>query len=292
MLLHRTHLNCCMKTNKNAFNLIKLSQHSHEFNQNKSSTQLNHRFSQLCCNNEFNRNKSSKPLKPLNGEHLINHASVTGQRRCYNVITLREDGRLVKKKEEDHLKKQQFFESLQPVIGLEVHAQIDTESKLFSFAGYDYKAMPNTHVSHFDCSFPGTLPVLNEAAVRLAIKTGLAFNCSISKSCTFDRKHYFYPDMPQGYQITQQRNPIATDGYLEFIVKGTFSEAYLKRVKLKQIQLEQDSGKSVVDMKHNKVFIDLNRVGVGLMEFVFEPELFSAQEAVSLLRELHLSLKW
>lgn len=134
--------------------------------------------------------------------------------------------------------------------------------------------------------------MLNEEAVRLAIKTGLAFNCEISKFCTFDRKHYFYPDMPQGYQITQQRNPIARNGQLEFIVSDSFGNAYLKKVKLKQIQLEQDSGKSVVDTKNDKVLIDLNRVGVGLMEFVFEPELYSAKEAVSLLRELHLSLKW
>lgn len=98
--------------------------------------------------------------------------------------------------------------------------------------------------------------------------------------------------MPQGYQITQQRNPIAKNGHLEFIVSDSFGNSYLKKVKLKQIQLEQDSGKSIVDMKNNKVFIDLNRVGVGLIEFVFEPELYSAKEAVSLLRELHLSLKW
>lgn len=217
----------------------------------------------------------------------------SSQFKNYSVITLKEDGKLVKKKEVNHQEKQRFFEQLKPVIGLEVHAQLNINSKLFSFAGYDYKSIPNTHVSYFDCSFPGTLPVLNEAAVKLAVKTGLSFNCEISKFCTFDRKHYFYPDMPQGYQITQQRNPIAKNGYLEFVVSDLLNGAgYLKKVKLKQIQLEQDSGKSVVDMKNNKVFIDLNRVGVALMEFVFEPELNSAQEAVSLLRELHLTLKW
>lgn len=212
--------------------------------------------------------------------------------RSYSVITLKGDGKLVKQKEKNYAERQRFFDQLRPVIGLEVHAQLNTCSKLFSFAGYDYKSMPNTHVSHFDCSFPGTLPVLNEQAVRLAIKTGLAFGCEISKFCTFDRKHYFYPDMPQGYQITQQRNPIARNGALEFIVSDPFGTSYSKKVKLKQIQLEQDSGKSIVDTNSNKVFIDLNRVGVGLMEFVFDPELHSAKEAVSLLRELHLSLKW
>lgn len=194
----------------------------------------------------------------------------------------------------------------EPVIGLEVHAQIQSASKLFSSAPYNYFARPNTQVTYFDLSLPGTLPVLNRRCVETAIRTALALDCIISRKSLFDRKHYFYGDMPNGYQITQQREPIARDGWIDFIVYDDFWDSinmksglppdkweykpYVKRCRLKQIQLEQDSGKSLVYSEDNQNLIDLNRAGVPLMEFVFEPDLRSTLEVSSLVRELILRL--
>ncbi|CAG2161617.1 unnamed protein product [Oppiella nova] len=178
------------------------------------------------------------------------------------------------------------------VIGLEVHSQISCSSKLFSSSGTSYLSSPNSQVSVFDCALPGTLPVLNRKCVESAVKTALALNCHVWKRSLFDRKHYFYADMPAGYQITQQRHPLATNGFIEFIVDGDHhSDGYMKRSALKQIQLEQDSGKSLQDEDNNRSLVDLNRAGVGLMEFVFEPDLTSAAEAVSLVKELILILR-
>ncbi|RWS08193.1 glutamyl-tRNA(Gln) amidotransferase subunit B-like protein, partial [Dinothrombium tinctorium] len=138
-----------------------------------------------------------------------------------------------------------------------------------------------------------TLPVLNRRCVEAALKTAFALNCTISESCTFDRKHYFYADLPSGYQITQHLNPIATNGHIDFIVFDEFkpSDLYSKRVALTQVQLEQDSGKSLHDGANNRSLIDLNRCGVALMEFVFAPTIYTAVEAVSLVKELSLILK-
>ncbi|XP_054166130.1 glutamyl-tRNA(Gln) amidotransferase subunit B, mitochondrial-like [Oppia nitens] len=184
----------------------------------------------------------------------------------------------------------QVISQYESVIGLEVHSQMTCKSKLFSSSGTSYMGFPNSQVSYFDCGLPGTLPVLNTKCVESIIKTGLALNCQISKKSTFDRKHYFYADMPSGYQITQQREPLAINGFIEFIVFNTKDkESYLKRSELKQIQLEQDSGKSLQD--NNRALVDLNRAGIALMEFVFEPDLRNANEAVSLIRELILILK-
>jgi aspartyl-tRNA(Asn)/glutamyl-tRNA(Gln) amidotransferase subunit B len=185
------------------------------------------------------------------------------------------------------------FSQYESVIGLEVHAQIASKSKLFSSSGTSYTSPPNSEVSFFDTALPGTLPVLNRRCVEAAIITGLALNCQIAKRSLFDRKHYFYADMPAGYQITQQRDPIARNGFIEFIVHNEYSnrKPYLKRSNLKQIQLEQDSGKSLQDETNNRSLVDLNRAGIALMEFVFEPDLRSADEAVCLVRELVLILK-
>ena len=179
------------------------------------------------------------------------------------------------------------------VIGLEVHSQINTNSKLFSSSGTSYTSAPNTQVSYFDCALPGTLPVLNRKCVESTVLTGLSLNCQISKRSEFDRKHYFYADMPSGYQITQQRHPLATNGFIDFIVFSAKdpTKSYLKRSILKQIQLEQDSGKSLQDETNNRALVDLNRAGVGLMEFVFEPDLRSADEAIGLVQHLVLILK-
>lgn len=180
---------------------------------------------------------------------------------------------------------------LKPVIGLEVHAQINSNSKLFSNASAGLAKLPNANVSLLDCSLPGTLPSINKRCVEHAIRTGLALHCHISPECSFDRKHYFYADLPQGYQITQNFSPIAKDGWIEFIVYDMLNPAYMKKVPVKQIQLEQDSGKSLADEDAGITLVDLNRAGIGLMEFVFEPILDTAQEAVCLAKELHLLLQ-
>ncbi|XP_077518610.1 glutamyl-tRNA(Gln) amidotransferase subunit B, mitochondrial [Amblyomma americanum] len=178
------------------------------------------------------------------------------------------------------------------VIGIEVHVQIQSSSKLFSNSPYEFAQPPNSQVSAFDASIPGTLPVLNRRCVEAAVLTALALNCNINTVSHFDRKHYFYADMPCGYQITQQRSPLATDGYLDFVVFAPGSQTtYSKRATLKQLQLEQDSGKSLHDVIHGRSLIDLNRAGVGLMELVFDACLKDGEEAASLVKELLATLR-
>uniref|UniRef100_A0A915IR86 Glutamyl-tRNA(Gln) amidotransferase subunit B, mitochondrial n=1 Tax=Romanomermis culicivorax TaxID=13658 RepID=A0A915IR86_ROMCU len=176
----------------------------------------------------------------------------------------------------------------EPVIGLEVHAQILCNTKLFSCADSDFFKPLNSTVSFFDCALPGTLPVLNRRCVESAVKTALALNCEINYVSRFDRKHYFYADMPAGYQITQQMHPIASDGFIEFYVydKKDCRIPYLKKTKIHRIQLEQDSGKSFHELKNNRTLIDLNRAGCALMEIVLEPNLSSGLEAACLVSEL------
>ncbi|XP_053680310.1 glutamyl-tRNA(Gln) amidotransferase subunit B, mitochondrial [Anopheles nili] len=178
------------------------------------------------------------------------------------------------------------------VIGLEVHAQLETVSKLFSGARATFGAAPNSCVSLFDSSVPGTLPVLNKNAVELGVKTALALGCKVNAVSMFDRKHYFYADLPTGYQITQQRAPLARSGSLSFpvFVPGVTKIPYYKTAKLHQLQLEQDSGKSLHDPVERKSLVDLNRAGVPLMELVFEPDLETGEEAAALVKELILIL--
>ncbi|XP_029950658.1 glutamyl-tRNA(Gln) amidotransferase subunit B, mitochondrial [Salarias fasciatus] len=179
------------------------------------------------------------------------------------------------------------------VVGLEVHAQINSNTKLFSSSPARFSAPPNSLVSFFDASLPGTLPVLNKQCVEAAVMTGLALNCTINKKSLFDRKHYFYADLPAGYQITQQRRPIAVDGVLSYSLLGgkTRNQVIRKRVHIKQIQLEQDSGKSLHDDARSQTLIDLNRAGVGLMELVMEPDMSCGEEAAAAVRELQLILQ-
>uniref|UniRef100_A0A452UM74 Glutamyl-tRNA(Gln) amidotransferase subunit B, mitochondrial n=1 Tax=Ursus maritimus TaxID=29073 RepID=A0A452UM74_URSMA len=147
------------------------------------------------------------------------------------------------------------------VVGLEIHAQISSNSKLFSGSQVHFAAPPNSLVSFFDASLPGTLPVLNRRCVEAAVMTGLALSCRINKKSLFDRKHYFYADLPAGYQITQQRLPIAVNGSLAYSVCAGKkpSQVITKTVRIKQIQLEQDSGKSLHDELRSQTLIDLNR---------------------------------
>ncbi|XP_038204276.1 glutamyl-tRNA(Gln) amidotransferase subunit B, mitochondrial isoform X2 [Arvicola amphibius] len=179
------------------------------------------------------------------------------------------------------------------VVGLEIHAQICSNSKLFSGAQVCFAAPPNSLVSFFDASLPGTLPVLNRRCVEAAVMTGLALNCHINRKSLFDRKHYFYADLPAGYQITQQRLPIATHGHLTYsiCIRKKQSQVTTKTVRIKQIQLEQDSGKSLHDDLRSQTLIDLNRAGVGLLEVVLEPDLCCGEEAAMAVRELQLILQ-
>ncbi|TNN89583.1 Glutamyl-tRNA(Gln) amidotransferase subunit B, mitochondrial [Liparis tanakae] len=179
------------------------------------------------------------------------------------------------------------------VVGLEVHAQINSNTKLFSGSSVRFSAPPNSLVSPFDASLPGTLPVLNKRCVEAAVMTALALNCTINKKSFFDRKHYFYADLPAGYQITQQRRPIAVDGTLTYSILGgkKRSQVIRRTSTIKQIQLEQDSGKSLHDDVRSQTLIDLNRAGVGLMELVMEPDMSCGEEAAAAVRELQLILQ-
>lgn len=173
-----------------------------------------------------------------------------------------------------------------PVIGLEVHAQISSNSKLFSRSSTLFASPPNTKVSFFDASFPGQLPKINEYCVEQAIKTSLSLNGKISKISQFDRKHYFYPDLPLGYQITQYFEPIMKNGYLDIELPNQ-----TKRIQITRLQIEQDSGKSIHDQDEKYSLIDLNRAGVGLMEIVTSPDFSSSKEAEIFMKTLQSLLK-
>ncbi|KAK3777807.1 hypothetical protein RRG08_038056 [Elysia crispata] len=173
------------------------------------------------------------------------------------------------------------------IIGLEIHAQIKSASKLFSGAGTQFGMSPNTQVSLFDAAFPGTLPVLNQKCVQAAVRTAQALGCHINQVSKFDRKHYFYADMPAGYQITQQRHPLAVGGSLTYVFQcSTTSRVERRSARLLQIQLEQDSGKSLHDLENGISLIDLNRAGVGLMEIVTAPDFTSGDDAASFVKDL------
>uniref|UniRef100_B3P793 Glutamyl-tRNA(Gln) amidotransferase subunit B, mitochondrial n=2 Tax=Drosophila erecta TaxID=7220 RepID=B3P793_DROER len=177
------------------------------------------------------------------------------------------------------------------VVGLEVHAQIASASKLFSGSGTSFGAPLNSSVAYFDASIPGTLPVLNRKCVESGIKTSLALGCRVNEVSMFDRKHYFYADLPNGYQITQQRAALANDGKMTFPVITPGKKVYYKTAKLLQLQLEQDSGKSLHDDYLKRSLVDLNRAGLPLMELVFAPDLETGEEAASLVKELILILR-
>jgi len=149
------------------------------------------------------------------------------------------------------------------VIGLEVHAQLLTKSKLFSGDSTGFGASPNTHVSPVSLAHPGTLPVMNKEVIALAVKLGIALNCNIEQHNYFARKNYFYPDLPKGYQTTQDIAPICTGGFLT--IQTPYGE---KNVKLNRIHMEEDAGKSIHDPFENHTAIDLNRAGTALLEIV------------------------
>jgi aspartyl-tRNA(Asn)/glutamyl-tRNA(Gln) amidotransferase subunit B len=168
------------------------------------------------------------------------------------------------------------------VIGLEIHAQVSSKSKLFSGAATDFGSDPNTQVSLVDSAFPGMLPVVNSYCVEQAIKTGLGFHGHINLRSVFDRKNYFYADLPQGYQISQFYHPIVGEGYLDIQME----DGTEKRIEIERLHLEQDAGKSIHDQHPSKSHIDLNRSGVALMEIVTKPHMRSIEEAQAFLKKL------
>jgi aspartyl-tRNA(Asn)/glutamyl-tRNA(Gln) amidotransferase subunit B len=181
------------------------------------------------------------------------------------------------------------------VIGLEVHAQLRTESKLFSPAPVTYGAKPNHSVEPVCLALPGVLPVLNRRAVECAILAGLATHCRVHTRSVFARKNYFYPDLPKGYQISQYEFPIATDGWIEISVDGGETSVATKRIGLTRIHMEEDAGKSIHDdaiAGSDATLVDLNRAGVPLVEIVSEPDLRSPAEAGAYLRTLRSILRY
>ena len=175
----------------------------------------------------------------------------------------------------------------QAVIGLEIHVQLKTKSKIFSGASTSFGNEPNTQACAVDLGLPGVLPVLNKEAVMMAIKFGLAVNAQIQNNSIFARKNYFYPDLPKGYQISQFEIPIVSKGSLKIRVGDDFKE-----IRITRAHLEEDAGKSIHDMFDNDSAIDLNRAGTPLIEIVSEPDMTSADEAVEYLRTIHTLVKY
>jgi aspartyl-tRNA(Asn)/glutamyl-tRNA(Gln) amidotransferase subunit B len=174
------------------------------------------------------------------------------------------------------------------VIGMEVHAQVASQAKLFSGASTAFGGEPNTHVSLVDAAMPGMLPVINEECVRQAVRTGLGLKARINSKSVFDRKNYFYPDLPQGYQISQYKSPIVGEG--EVLVDMPDGETI--RVGIERLHLEQDAGKSLHDQHATMSLVDLNRSGVALMEIVTRPDLRSAEEAKAFVAKLRTILRY
>jgi aspartyl-tRNA(Asn)/glutamyl-tRNA(Gln) amidotransferase subunit B len=178
--------------------------------------------------------------------------------------------------------------SWEVVIGLEVHAQVISKAKLFSGAATDFGAEPNTQVSLVDAAFPGMLPVINRICVEQAVKTGLGLDAEINLVSVFDRKNYFYADLPAGYQISQYSRPIVGKGKITL----DLADGSTREVGITRLHLEQDAGKSLHDQHPNLTYVDLNRAGVALMEIVSEPDLRSAEEAGAYLRKLRSILRY
>ncbi|MDG1024991.1 MAG: Asp-tRNA(Asn)/Glu-tRNA(Gln) amidotransferase subunit GatB [Gammaproteobacteria bacterium] len=174
------------------------------------------------------------------------------------------------------------------VIGLEVHVSLSTKSKLFSGSSTEFGAAPNTQANIFDCALPGTLPVFNEGALRMAVRFGVAIGAEIGKRSVFDRKNYFYPDLPKGYQVTQLDFPTVGKGALTV----TLSDGSEKVIGVTRAHIEENAGKSLHEEFHGMSGIDLNRAGEPLLEIVSEPEITSAEEAVAYLKKLHTIIRY
>ncbi|MFL5229799.1 MAG: Asp-tRNA(Asn)/Glu-tRNA(Gln) amidotransferase GatCAB subunit B, partial [Microvirga sp.] len=173
------------------------------------------------------------------------------------------------------------------IVGMEIHAQVTSEAKLFSGASTAFGGEPNSHVSFVDAAMPGMLPVINEECVRQAIRTGLGLKARINHRSVFDRKNYFYPDLPQGYQISQYKSPIVGEGEVVVDVEGETITVGIER-----LHLEQDAGKSIHDLHPTMSFVDLNRSGVALMEIVSKPDMRSADEAKAYVTKLRQIMRY
>ena len=178
--------------------------------------------------------------------------------------------------------------SWETVIGLEIHVQLATKSKIFSGASTSYGAEQNTNTSLVDLGYPGVLPVLNKEAVMMAIKFGLAIGAEISRRSIFARKNYFYPDLPKGYQISQYELPVVQSGTIEI----QLDDGTIKEIGVTRAHLEEDAGKSIHDKFNNETAIDLNRAGTPLLEIVSEPDLRSAEEASSYMQKIHQLVRY
>ncbi|GFE83038.1 aspartyl/glutamyl-tRNA(Asn/Gln) amidotransferase subunit B [Steroidobacter agaridevorans] len=178
--------------------------------------------------------------------------------------------------------------SWETVIGLEIHAQLATRSKIFSSAATAYGAAPNAQANLVDLGYPGVLPVLNREAVRMAVKFGLAIGAQISPRSVFARKNYFYPDLPKGYQISQYEKPVVEKGTMQILLE----DGTIKVVGITRAHLEEDAGKSLHEDFHGASGIDLNRAGTPLLEIVSEPDMRSAKEAVAYLKKIHTLVRY
>ncbi|HZJ78184.1 MAG TPA: Asp-tRNA(Asn)/Glu-tRNA(Gln) amidotransferase subunit GatB [Clostridia bacterium] len=174
------------------------------------------------------------------------------------------------------------------VIGLEVHTELSTKTKIFCSCTTEFGGAPNTHVCEVCAGMPGSLPILNKTVVEYAVRTGLATNCDITQHNKFDRKNYFYPDLPKAYQVSQLYMPICTNGYIEI---GT-SDGETKKIKIREIHMEEDAGKLIHDPWEDSTLVDCNRGGVPLLEIVSDPDIRNAQEAIEYLEKLKLILQY
>jgi aspartyl-tRNA(Asn)/glutamyl-tRNA(Gln) amidotransferase subunit B len=174
------------------------------------------------------------------------------------------------------------------VVGMEVHAQVVSKSKLFSGASAAFGGAPNSHVSLVDAAMPGMLPVINEECIAQAVRTGLGLKARINLKSRFDRKNYFYPDLPQGYQISQYQEPVVGEG----AVSVELDDGETRTIRIERLHLEQDAGKSIHDQHPTASFLDLNRSGVGLMEIVSRPDIRSSEEARAFLTKLRSILRY
>ena len=179
------------------------------------------------------------------------------------------------------------YDKYELVVGLEVHAQLSTHSKMYSADSAEFGASPNTQCSIISLGHPGALPMVNETAIEYAVKIGLATNCTIRNENQFARKNYFYADLPKGYQITQDKTPICTLGHLDFEVNGE-----KKKVNITRIHMEEDAGKSIHDIDPYFTLVDLNRAGVPLIEIVSEPDIRSGDEAMAYLNEIQKLVRY
>ena len=193
---------------------------------------------------------------------------------------------------EHAVRKELFVDGYEVVIGIEIHCQLNTESKIFSSAPTDFGHEPNSQASIVDLGLPGVLPVLNAGVVDRALKFGIGVNAELGLFNTFDRKNYFYPDLPKGYQITQMANPIVGVGYIDVVVNEGEKNEYPKRMGITRAHLEEDAGKSVHDAVDGMTGVDLNRAGTPLIEIVSEPDMRSANEALAYIKAIHQLVTW